>query len=168
MYGIDLFCDSFIELTFVCSLFIQSVLRHLAKRFHSESVLISPTRCSMSACWLNTQTSVWPQLFSVSESGYTRNRPQPSNPWNAHSTTSMSGLLQSLRADAARRRQQERGSQHGTPMPSPARARAVGRVVSHTERASIMDRVARTLFLWGKASGPKRDNRSNYLGRERR
>ena len=78
----------------------------------------------MSACWLKTQTSVWPQLFSVSESGYTRNRPQPSNPWNVRSTTSMSGLLQSLRADAARRRQQERGSQHGTPMPSPAASEA--------------------------------------------
>ena len=36
----------------------------------------------------------------------------------------MSGLLQSLRADAARRRQQERGSQHGTPMPSPTPSEA--------------------------------------------
>ena len=32
----------------------------------------------------------------------------------------MSGMLQSLRADAARRRQQERESAHGTPMPSQA------------------------------------------------
>ena len=108
----------------------------------------SPSRCSMSASWLKTWTAVWPPLHLVDESGYERNRPQPSNP-NRISIhrSSMSEQLQSLRADAARRRQQERGSQHGTPMPSPARARAVGRVVSHTERASIMDRVARTLFL---------------------
>ena len=40
----------------------------------------SPSRCSMSASWLKTWTAVWPPLFFVSESGYDRNRPQPSNP----------------------------------------------------------------------------------------
>ena len=40
----------------------------------------SPSRCSMSASWLKTWTAVWPPLLFVSESGYDRNRPQPSNP----------------------------------------------------------------------------------------
>ena len=40
----------------------------------------SPSRCSMSASWLKTWTAVWPPLHLVDESGYERNRPQPSNP----------------------------------------------------------------------------------------
>ena len=46
----------------------------------------SPSRCSMSASWLKTWIAVWPPHCFVSESGYDRIRPQPSNP-NRNSIT---------------------------------------------------------------------------------